>query len=218
LKGEIMARLTKKSFQKMSASDIGKMKSPELRELIRGARQLYMSQDKVFKRYESSVYSPSREKMQDFYEEYGKKSPSRMNMGEMRREAFRLQEFFEAETSTVPGARRVQSEQDKRIFGTTKSGRAKKRMNLEQRKKFWSAYNEFKNLKNETYIRNMGSNTVMQTLAEIMMESASAYDVDFSIELFNNLEIRLEERRQYEEWEMSNYDGDDELLSGKRPY
>ena len=86
------------------------------------------------------------EKMKDFYEDRGKNAPSRMNMNQMRNEVFKLQEFFEAETSTVPGARRVQAEQDRRIFGTDSRGRAKNRMTVEERTDFWKVFEEYKKM------------------------------------------------------------------------
>lgn len=217
-----MAKFNKKIFVGMSASDISKMKAPELRELLRGARNAFMAQEKMFDKYEDSVYSHAKELMLDFYDERGKKAPSRMNISEMRREVFRLQEFFTSESSTVPGARRIAFEQDKRIFGVNeKTGKPNYRMPLEVRRNMWSAYNEFKLLKKESYIRNMGSDTIQTILGQMFVQGTKENDnvpYWFVSEDFQELERRLEKVKEYEEWEMSNYDRDNELLSGKRPY
>lgn len=217
-----MARLTKKNFIRLDASAIGRLKAPELRELLRGARNLFTQQEKTFNRYKNSVYSPALDKMQDYYDANGQQAVSYMRVAKMRNEIFRLQEFFDSQSSTVPGARKIMAEQDRRIFGETASGRPAKRMTLEQRTAFWSAYNEFVNMEKASYVRNMGSDTIQQYLGQMVIESAKTKGVDsipFGMADFSELKRRLEEQRAQEEWEMSNYEyGANDVLSGKRPY
>ena len=225
-----MAKLTKKKLVNMNPSEIGKLKSPELRELLRGARQLYTNQEKTFNKYEESVFSPALDKMKDYYDRVGKRQVSRMNMSAMRNELFRIQEFFDARTSTVPGARKVALEQDRRIFGvqtdsgisyTEKAGKPTSRMTLEQRINFWAAYNEFVSMEKANYVRNMGSNTIQTYLGEMILESARRHPQDdfmFTAGDFRELKRRLEEQKAQEEWEMSNYEhGNSDVFSGKRP-
>ena len=219
-----MAKLTKKSLLNLTPSDIGKMKNPELRAILRGARQLYTQQEKVLNRYSQQVYSHAHELMNDYYEENGTKSVSKMRQSELRGEIFRLQEFFDSQSATVPGARKIALEQDRRIFGETKTGKPKRRMSVEQRKKFWSAYDEYKNIHSESYVRNMGSNVIQQMLAEIATESAS-FDDDFddgnwfTSDMLAELDRRVQERKESEDWETSGYDNfDGNVYSGKRPY
>lgn len=219
-----MAKITKKSLLNLQPSDISKMKNPELRALLRGARQLYTQQEKVLNRYSQKVYSHAYELMKDYYEENGTKSVSRMRQSELRGEIFRLQEFFDSQSATVPGARKIALEQDKRIFGETKTGKPKRRMSVEQRKNFWSAYDEYKNIHSESYVRNMGSNTIQQMLAEIATESAT-FDEDFedgnwfTADMLADLDRRVQERKESEDWETSGYDNfNGNVYSGKRPY
>lgn len=219
-----MAKVTKKSLLNLQPSDISKMKNPELRALLRGARQLYTQQEKVLNRYSRQVYSHAHELMKDYYEENGTKSVSRMRQSELRGEIFRLQEFFDSQSATVPGARKIALEQDRRIFGETKTGKPKRRMSVEQRKNFWSAYDEYKNIHSESYVRNMGSNTIQQMLAEIATESAT-FDDDFedgnwfTADMLADLDRRVKERKESEDWETSGYDNfDGNVYSGKRPY
>lgn len=217
-----MAKLTKKNFLRLDPSAIGKLKAPELRELLRGARQLFSNQEKTFKRYEKSVFSPALDKMQNYYEDNGQQSVSRMRVSKMRNEIFRLQEFFESQSSTVPGARKIAMEQDKRIFGVNEKGKPAQRMTLEQRTDFWAAYNEFISMQKESYVRNMGSDTIQQYLGQMVIEASKRKgedDFNFTMGDFNELRRRLEEQRAEEDWEMSNYEyGDSDVLSGKRPY
>ena len=208
-----MARITKRSFLKLDPSQIGKLKAPELRELLRGVRNLFTQQEKTFKRYEKTVFSPAMEKMKDFYEDRGKNAPSRMNTNQMRNEVFKLQEFFEAETSTVPGARRVQAEQDRRIFGTDSRGRAKNRMTVEERTDFWKVYEEYKKMKPADVLEQ--SNIVQQAIGQILIENDK---IDFNMETRQKVMDRVEGQRQRFNWEMDvNYEGSGSVFTGSRP-
>lgn len=208
-----MARITKRSFLKLDPSQIGKLKAPELRELLRGVRNLFTQQEKTFKRYEKTVFSPAMEKMKDFYEDRGKNAPSRMNMNQMRNEVFKLQEFFEAETSTVPGARRVQAEQDRRIFGTDSRGRAKNRMTVEERTDFWKVYEEYKKMRPADVLEQ--SNIVQQAIGQILIENDR---IDFNMETLQKAMDRVEGQRQRFNWEMDvDYEGSGSVFTGNRP-
>lgn len=208
-----MARITKRSFLKLDPSQIGKMKSQELRELLRGVRNLFTQQEKTFKRYEKSVFSPALEKMRDFYEDIGKNAPSRMNMNQMRNEVFKLQEFFDADTSTVPGARRVQAEQDRRIFGTDSRGRAKNRMTVEERTNFWTVFEEYKKMRPADVLEQ--SNIVQQAIGQILIENDK---IDFNMETLQKLIDKVEGQRQRFNWEMDvSYEGTGSVFTGNRP-
>ena len=208
-----MARITKRSFLKLDPSQIGRLKAPELRELLRGARNLFNQQEKTFKRYEKSVFSPALDKMRDFYEDRGKNAPSRMNMNQMRNEVFKLQEFFDADTSTVPGARRVQAEQDRRIFGTDSRGRAKNRMTVEERTNFWMVFEEYKKMRPADVLEQ--SNIVQQAIGQILIENDK---IDFNMETLQKLMDKVEGQRNRFNWEMDvNYEGTGSVFTGNRP-
>lgn len=209
-----MARkITKRSFLKLDPSQIGKLKAPELRELLRGVRNLFTQQEKTFKRYAKTVFSPAMEKMRDFYEDRGKNAPSRMNMNQMRNEVFKLQEFFESDTSTVPGARRVQAEQDRRIFGTDSRGRAKNRMTVEERTDFWKVFEEYKKMRPADVLEQ--SNIVQQAIGQILVENDK---IDFNMETFQKLMDKVEGQRQRFNWEMDvSYEGTGSVFTGNRP-
>ena len=217
-----MPKFLKKSFLAMEPAELGKLKLSEARSLLRQARAAYEKQEKTFSKYKDSVWSPAVEKMQDYYEDTGKNSISKMRLSKVQNELFRLQDFFGSETSTVPGARRVMLEQDRRIFGTNeKTGKPIKRMSLDQRTDFWAAYNEFVNMEKESYIRNMGSNTIQTFLGQIILEKNKKGDgySGFDSSDFKELRRRIARDREREEWEMSSYEsGDSDVLSGKRSY
>ena len=206
----------------MEPSELGKLKLSEARTLLRKARAAYEKQEKTFSRYKNTVWSPAVEKMQNYYEDTGKNAISKMRLSKVQNELFRLQDFFGSDTSTVTGARRVMLEQDRRIFGVNeKTGKPIRRMSLDQRTEFWSAYNEFINMEKESYVRNMGSNTIQTYLAQIILDKSKKGDVHsgFDYTDFEELKRRITRDREREEWEMSSYEsGDSDVLSGKRSY
>lgn len=60
-------------------------------------------------------------------------------------EFFKYAQFFQAETSTEAGIKRVNREQDIRIFGADARGNPKRTMTDEERTLYWDTYEEFKN-------------------------------------------------------------------------
>lgn len=208
-----MAKLTKRKFVNLDPSDIGKMKAPELRSLLRGARQLFNMQSKQFQKYKETVWSPALDKMERYYESRDTTAPSKMSSNKMRSELFHLQDFFQAQTSTVPGARTVQKEQDIRLFGADKRGRPKKRMTVDERTKFWSLYDEFKKMRPGDVFEQ--SNMVQQELAEMLVEKG---ELDFSAKTLDNLAERISDVRNRFNWEMEEEDNGDTVFSGTRPY
>lgn len=208
-----MARITKKKFININPSDIGKMRAPELRSLLRGARALFNAQAKQFDKYSNKVWSPALDKMEKFYEDRGSISPSRMNINQMRSELFHLQDFFQAETSTVPGARKIQKQQDIRLFGSDSRGRPKKRMTVEQRTNFWSLFEEYKKMRPADVFEQ--SNMVQQQLAQMLIEKGN---LDFSAKSINELAARIDDERNRFNWEMDEEYDDESVFSGTRPY
>ena len=227
-----MAKISKSKLLKLSPSDIGKLKAPELRELLRGARQLFQSQSKTFEKYEQKVYSHSYEKMREYYRERGREvyetkggiesyttAPERMNkmtMNQMRSEVFRLQEFFDSKTSTVPGTRQVTSDMAKRIFGKNSSGRAKQNLSVDEWRQFWDIYEEYKNQR--PHDTSEQSTLVQQTLGQIVIDSLKLNGVvpAFGQSVLDELGDAVANRRQ---WEMDvDYGGSDPVFTGNRPY
>lgn len=229
-----MARVTKKSFLKLTPSEIGKMKAPELRELLRGARNLFSQQSKTFEKYSDKIYSHSYEKMREYYRDHGREKvevkggvesystvPERMNkmnLNQMRNEVFRLQEFFDSKTSTVPGTRQVTSDMAKRIFGETKSGRAKQTLSVDQWRDFWSIYEEYKKQRPADALSQ--SNVVQQLLGQMMVDSLKTrgLSLHFGQPVIDELRDLVEDRRNRENWEMDvNYEGTGSVFTGSRP-
>lgn len=229
-----MPKITKRYIKNLDPSQIGRMKAPELRELLRGARQLYQSQAKMFEKYSDKVYSHSYQKMKDYYSEHGNermrtkggiefytyepKATSDMKLNELRQEMFRLQDFFEAKTSTIPGAKQVNSEMSRRIFGEDKRGRARDTFTTEQWTDFWSIYTEYKNQRPADVYEQ--SDIVQQMLAQMLKQDFSGMESTGYFmrgEIIKRLKDMIEDRRLRENWEMSNYEKGDAVFTGNRP-
>lgn len=229
-----MARLTKSRFLKFTPSEIGKMKAPELRELLRGARNLFSQQSKTFERYNDKVYSHSYELMREYYRDHGREKvevkggveyystvPERMNkmnINQMRSEVFRLQEFFDSKTSTLPGTRKVTSEMAKRIFGETKTGRPKRNLSVDEWRDFWDIYDEYK-LQRPSDILTQ-SNIVQQMLGQMFTGSLKEVGISpaFGQDTLNELRDLVRDRGRRENWEMDvSYEGSGSVFTGSRP-
>ena len=116
-------------------------------------------------------------------------------------------------TSTVPGARRVQAEQDRRIFGTDSRGRAKNRMTVEERTDFWKVFEEYKKMRPADVLEQ--SNIVQQAIGQILIENDK---IDFNMETLQKVMDRVEGQRQRFNWEMDvNYEGSGSVFTGSRP-
>lgn len=212
-----MAKISRQKIKNIDPSDISKMKSAELREILRAARSHYQAQAEKFEKHSRTVWSPAYQKMEEFYDLKGKKTSSRMRVSEMRNEIYHLRDFFNAQTSTLSGSREVAREQDIRIFGADENGKPLHRMNKSQRIEFWSAYSEFE-LLNPTYFQDMQSERVQQYLGQIMLDTArrTKKRFSFSMDLFNDLKDRLDDMEEKESWEKRYAEQDPrKLFSGK---
>ena len=141
-----MARkITYSRLKSMSETEISKLstKDGSAQEMLRQFREKFRYREKAFNRAGKNVYSPALEKVEDYYDRNGERSPEKMTVHQIRSELFHIQEFFKSKTGDVKGAREVMREQDIRIFGENSKGNPVKRMTIEERTKFWSVYEEF---------------------------------------------------------------------------
>lgn len=189
----------KKKIIGLSPSEIGKMNRPQMLNLIKQAREIFDKQENKFNKYKSTVFSPSLEWMKDYYSENRDKL-NKMSLNKLRAEAFRLQNFFDSKTSTVPGARAIQRDQDKRIFGTKKNGVPKERLTIDERKEFWSIYNEYKQINPADVLET--SNIVQQILGEMIIQNDKLNRAEF----LKEARERFYQYRHRYNWEMDEID------------
>ena len=164
-----MARkITYSRLKSMSETEISKLstKDGSAQEMLRQFREKFRYREKAFNRAGKNVYSPALEKMENYYDRNGERSPEKMTVHQIRSELFHIQEFFKSKTGDVKGAREVMREQDIRIFGTNSRGNPLHRMTIEERTKFWSVYEEFLSTYKTAWSR-YGSDRIQQYLGSL---------------------------------------------------
>lgn len=114
---------------------------------------------------------------------------SKLSRNQLIMEFARYAKFFNDKTSTIQGIKEVNREQDVRIFGATPSGRPKKTMTNDERRRYWELYDEFLNQKPSAY-RLYSSETVQQTIANAVFSKDGTMPVNL-VEFFNNIEAQL---------------------------
>lgn len=117
-----------------------------------------------------------------------------MTRNQLLMEFARYSKFFHDKTSMIEGIKKVNLEQDKRIFGEDAKGNAKGRMNDEDRKNFWSVYDEFVNQHSEL-ITMYGSERVQQAISEAILEGTDPNNFG---EMLNKAAEKLSKQSQEE--------------------
>lgn len=115
---------------------------------------------------------------------------SNMNMRQLHMEFARYAQFFKSDTATLEGIRRVNRQQDIRIFGVDeKTGRPLQTMTPAQREEYWKLYDEYMNQNPEHFL---ASEQVQQIIGSAQfLPKSDTYDLSKRIE-----EIRAELERQ----------------------
>lgn len=160
-----MPRLTYEAIRRMTPEALGKLSKEQSKDLLRQFRKKYQVRAEQLERWEDRVYSYAKEKMDDYYENAKNTNLETMTRNQVQNELFQIQSFFNAQTSSVEGSKRVAREQDVRIFGES-GGRPRHRMSVEERRKFWGVYDEFLN-QNPTASTQFTSGKIQQYLGQI---------------------------------------------------
>lgn len=201
-------RLTYQQIRELDPAEVGKMSTEDLRNLLGEARKKYSVRAKSLKRVSDKIYSPALEAMERYYEDVGVQSTEHVSRNRAYNELFNIRQFFNAKSSDVKEARKINIEQDKMLFGVTKSGRAKFRMDTKQRKKFWDLYDDFTEF-SKTAETAFGYQNIWSELATIVVEQP--YLINDKLAVFNLLESRL----NHEKFERrEGFDKDNTAFSG----
>lgn len=167
----------------MSPEEISQLSRDEMRSLVTQARKMATKRLSTFAK-NPGTYSPAVEKLQDYYAD-GMENVKKETRNRLMQEVFRLQGFFNAQSSTVKGARAVMRDQDIRIFGE-KNGKPAHRMSTLQRTNFWRFYDEFLNQhKNAYYL--FGSGRIQQYLGEIQQRRKLEMNAENIEQVFQQL-------------------------------
>lgn len=94
-------------------------------------------------------------------------SLTKMTRNQLVLEFARYSKFFQGVTSSEEGIRKVNREQDIRLFGKDYKGNPNYQMSQEERERFWRLYEEFQN-QNPSKFVNYGYNTVQEGIVEMI--------------------------------------------------
>lgn len=108
----------------------------------------------------------------------------------------RYANFFNSVTSSEKGIKEVNKAQDIRLFGKDAKGRPKHTMTQEQRTKFWSLYEEYKN-QNPSKFVNYGYNKIQEGIAEMVSQGDELTSENLT-ELMDRLSDVLEQNETEE--------------------
>ena len=168
------------TISQIQSADIATWKKEDYEKYLPQMIKKYNDRVRSFSNAKNkNVFSYAIDKMEDWLNNntYAKAARGTLKMpnptGDNRRDfarreviAYRIQEFFRAETSSVSGARRVARDQDARLFGVNARGNPVRRMTFEERQRFWAVYDEFLNQNKEWSDKSYRAQEVIASMVE----------------------------------------------------
>lgn len=133
-----------------------------------------------------------------------------MTRNQLILEFYKYADFFNAETATEAGIKKVNREQDIRIFGVNKRGLPKKTMTTEERTLYWDTYEEYINQFPADVNQVYSSESIQQTLADALFGKAKTANTNL-VSILNDVRRRL--RTQKTEENMTDVPN---IFSGRR--
>lgn len=114
---------------------------------------------------------------------------TKMTRNQLILEFARYSKFFNDITSSEEGIKRVNREQDIRIFGKDAKGKPVRTMTSDERQRFWSLFEEYQN-QNPTGNSRYGSESIQQQIADAMFENRSISQENL-VDFLDRVEQRL---------------------------
>lgn len=198
----------KKKFVSIDPTQLSHMKRVDAIPLLKQVRSLFKKQASTFEK-NPSVYSWAYEKMREWYKDHGEVKLNSMKRVDAVAELSRLQDFFKAKSSTLKGSKELLEEQSKRIFGVDEKGKPLYKMNTEQSRSYWALYKEYESLASTGFVKNFNSNTIQSVVGEYLIENKDFRDrrqrneVYFTGGDIREIERKLQQRKELEEWEFN---------------
>lgn len=121
---------------------------------------------------------------------------TKMTRNQLILEFARYSKFFNDVTSSESGIKKVNREQDIRIFGQDAKGRPRRTMTDTERQKFWSLYEEYEN-QHPTASSRYGSESIQQQIADALFDTQSIGG-DNLIDFLDRVENRLAQKTMEE--------------------
>lgn len=114
---------------------------------------------------------------------------TKMTRNQLILEFARYSKFFNDITSSETGIKKVNREQDIRIFGQDSRGRPRRTMTDMERQKFWTLYEEYEN-QHPTASSRYGSESIQQQIADALFDTQSIGGENL-IDFLDRVEQRL---------------------------
>lgn len=149
----------------MSPEELSKLTFDELRKAYRAIRISYGRRKSSIER--QGEFSHAQYKYETERKARKSKSFEKMSRNQLLLEVVQLQQFFEAKTSTVEGIRKVNYEQDVRLFGKTEKGAPRNRLTNDERRMYWDLYDEWMGGQYHRDNPQLASSEVQYALADI---------------------------------------------------
>lgn len=158
-----MATPVWKKLVKMTAEEIGKLQSnqnrSELEKIFKSARRSFAQRRSALIR--AGVWSPALSAYESGIDAEIK-SPQKMSPQRLYHETVKLKKFFEAETSSVEGAKEHKRNVEARLFGT-----GSVELTQEQHKELWRVYDEWQKAYQVSYSK-YGSNQTQRAIGNLI--------------------------------------------------
>lgn len=214
-------RFPRKQFASMSYNDIKALNRSEAQTLLAMARKEYQKQAESFERNRKTVYSHAYELTKNYYKYKRLKPPSKTKVSDAKSELEHLRKFFEADSSTIKGAKQIIREQSARIFGTYDDGKNRYTMSAAQAAEFWATYLEYRSMNPGDTTKD--SNRIQEIIGAFVMKTSEfkknrrADDFYFTASDFNRIHDKFEELQKIlslEKWEDAYVKWKRDLFSG----
>lgn len=121
-----------------------------------------------------------------------------MTRNQLLLEFFRYATFFNSETSTAEGIKRLNREQDARIFGVDNKGRPRSTMSKEERTLFWDTYEEYKNQFPADVNQQFSSEQTQQFIADAIFGKNSISSIGL-VDFLSQVRDRLQSNKEAED-------------------
>lgn len=184
-------------ISKIPIEDIVKMggnERPTLEKYVKILRTSYNTRMKSIKK--SGEFSHADQALKKSLKNSIKKPVDKMTRNQLLLEFAAYSSFFNSQTSSIKGIRKVNIDQDKRLFGTDKRGRPLRRMSNDERERFWDLYDEFAIQKKASFT-NFGYNQVQEYITKMVVGGVDIVNTNL-MELLDTLEDSLD-KGYYEE-------------------
>ena len=114
---------------------------------------------------------------------------TKMSRNQLILEFARYSKFFNDVTSSEAGIKKVNREQDIRIFGQDAKGMPRRTMTDQERQKFWNLFEEYEN-QHPTATSRYGSESIQQQIADALFDAQSINGENI-VDFLNRVEQRL---------------------------